>query len=178
MTGTSDENSSNPGKNPPYQLSDAFLEGEPIPLTSFALHDRSQRQAFLGEFCKIGEPALFEAVSHIWSSLSAPREARCIAIGQSAGTGGAGKSALDKLLRACLDEMVVWGNPLPKPEDYASIDKWHEAAMATFAAEAAREESVLAQYATILNGDDPGFVNPGDAKIVIGPWPGLQSTKT
>lgn len=126
---------------------------EPIlPLKAFALHDHSQREAFLYEFCKAGEPVLFEAVSHIWASLEEPREARCIAMGMAAGTGGKGKLALVRLLRACLKEVVTWGEPMPRPENYLTLGQWHQATMDAFEAEAAREDQVYKRYAAILNG--------------------------
>ena len=126
-----------------------------LPLSSFALGNDDQRAAFLCEFCKAGEPALFEAVSHIWSSLEEPREARCIAMGMAAGTGGRGKLALVHLLRACLKEVVTWGEPLPGPAAYASLGEWHAATMDAFEAEGAREDKVYKHYAAILNGEIP-----------------------
>lgn len=126
---------------------------KPVPLTSFILENDAHRRAFLREFCKIGEPALFEAVSHIWSSLNEPRDARCIAIGIAAATGGKGKTALVRLLGACLKGVVSWGTPLPRPEDYASLEQWHEATMAAFDAEEEREEKVYEKYAAMLNGE-------------------------
>ena len=129
---------------------------EPIlPLNSFALSDQSHREAFLYEFCKAGEPALFEAVSHIWSSLEEPREARCIAMGLAAKTGGKGKLALVHVLRACLKEVCTWGEPMPQPGDYSSLEGWHGATMDAFEAEAERETQVYKRYAAILNGELP-----------------------
>ena len=126
---------------------------EPIlPLKSFALHDDGQREAFLCEFCKAGEPALFEAVNHIWSSLEEPREARCIGMGMAAGTGGKGKLALIHLLRACLKEVITWDVAMPRPEDQSTLCQWHQATMDAFEAEAAREDQVYKHYAAILNG--------------------------
>lgn len=162
----------------PYQLSDEFLESDPVPLVSFALHDRMQREAFLREFCRRGEPAIFEAVSHIWSSLAHPQEARCTEMGITAGAGGKGKSALVNLLRACLEQMLAWEHPLPRPEEFASVDAWHGAAMAAFAAEAAREIEVLERFAIILDGGgDPGAgANRAAREPMGGPWhePGFR----
>ena len=124
-----------------------------IPLKSFVLHDDGQREAFLCEFCKAGEPALFEAVNHIWSSLEEPREARCIAMGMAAGTGGKGKLALVHVLRACLKEVVTWGATPPDAEDYASLGEWHEATMNSFDDEWTRENEVYKRYAAILGGE-------------------------
>jgi len=127
---------------------------EPIlPLNSFVLNDQNHREAFLCEFCKAGEPVLFEAVNHIWSSLEEPREARCIAIGMAAGTGGKGKLALVHLLRACLKEVVTWGVPMPRPEDSSTLGQWHQATMDAFEAEADREDQVYKRYAAILGGE-------------------------
>jgi len=126
---------------------------EILPLKSFALHDTVQREAFLCEFCKAGEPVLFEAVSHIWSSLEEPREARCIAMGLAAKTGGKGKLALVHILRACLKEVVTWGGSLPRPEDHASLGDWHYATMDAFEAEREREDEVYTKYAAILGGE-------------------------
>lgn len=128
------------------------LFGTIFPLKFFALHDEGQREAFLCEFCKAGETVLFEAVSHIWASLEGPREARCIAMGMAAGTGGKGKLALVRLLRACLKEVVTWGEPMPRPENYLTLGQWHQATMDAFEAEAAREDQVYKHYAAILNG--------------------------
>ena len=134
------------------QGSDDLLE-EILPLTSFALRDDEQRAAFLCEFCKAGEPALFEAVNHIWSSLEEPRDARCIAIGMKAGTGGRGKLALVHVLRGCLKEVIGWGEQLPRSSDYSTLDDWHRATMTAFEAEWARECEVYKRYASILNGE-------------------------
>ena len=123
-----------------------------IPLKSFALHDGGQCEAFLYEFCKAGEPVLLEAVSHIWSSLEEPREARCIAMGMAAGTGGKGKLALVHLLRACLKEVITWGVPMPRSEDSSTLGRLHQATMDAFEAEAAREDQVYKRYAAILSG--------------------------
>lgn len=165
-----DENSLHLANGAPYQLSEAFLEGVPRPLTSFALHEPRQRQAFLGEFCRIGEPALFEAVSHIWSSLAQPQEARCTAMGVAAGTGGTGKKALMNLLHGCLEEILAWEHPLPRPEECGSVDEWHAAAMAAFAGEAAREEAVLERYATIIDGSAGEAATTPGANVICGPW--------
>jgi len=133
---------------------DDFFE-DIVPLTSFALHDSNHREAFLCEFCKVGEPALFEAVSHIWSSLNEPRDARCIAIGIAAGTGGKGKLALVHFLRACLKEIVTWGGTLPRPEDHPSIDEWHQATMTAWEAEQNREADVFKRFSALLGGELP-----------------------
>jgi len=130
---------------------DDLFEGI-VPLNSFALHDHNQRTAFLCEFCKVGEPALFEAVGHIWSSLEEPREARCIAMGMAAGTGGKGKIALVRLLRACLKDVVTWGGTLPRHQDHSSLGDWHEATMDAFEAERMREDRVFARYSAFLGG--------------------------
>jgi len=124
-----------------------------LPLNSFALCRSDHRAAFLYEFCKVGEPALFEAVNHIWASLEEPREARCIAIGLAAKTGGKGKLALIHVLRACLKEVVTWGGSMPRPEEHASLGDWHRATMAAFAAEREREDGVYNCFAAILGGE-------------------------
>lgn len=166
-----DEYSARLEEGAPYELTDAFLEGEPIPLASFALHDPEQRRGFLREFCRIGEPRIFEAVSHIWSSLTEPQEDRCTVMGVVAGTGGTGKKALLRLLRACLEEVLEWDHPLPRPEECVSLDEWHAEAMAAFAAEAAREEGIFAYYADILDGRVavPSSLHQ-TATVIAGPW--------
>ena len=157
-----------PDESDPERMNDAMIPDEleqasdldelfekPLALTSFMLKDDAHRRAFLREFCKVGEPALFEAVSHIWSSLAEPRNARCIAMGIAAGTGGKGKMALVRLLRACLKDILAWGAPLPTSAEYASLELWHEATMVAFEAEQEREEKVYEKYAAILNGELP-----------------------
>lgn len=137
----------------PSDLDELFEK--PVPLTSFILEDDAHRRAFLREFCKVGEPALFEAVGHIWSSLAEPRDARCVALGIAAGTAGKGKMVLVRLLRACLKDVLAWGTPLPAASKYASLELWHKATMAAFDAEQEREEKVYGKYAAMLNGE-PG----------------------
>lgn len=141
----------------------------PLGLASFDLGNSCGRQDFLRKFCSIGEPALLEAVSHIWTLLNEPRAMRCTLMGIGAGTGGQGKVALVHLLRACLEEVIAVGHPLPPPAKFASLEDWHWACMAAFEAEDARERSVFERYSAILGGDCP-LSACKSAQVIHGPW--------
>ena len=94
---------------------------------------------------------LFAAVAHIWDSLAEPREARCIQIGLASGTGGKGKVALVLMLNKLLAECVEMP-AAPKPDDFDSLEAWHQASMAVFDNEAQRERDLCAHYSAILDG--------------------------
>lgn len=140
---------------------------DPVPLSSFPLQFDEWRKVFLHEYLRRGEPARFEAVSHIWSSLNEPREARCTAMGIAARTGGKGKTALINLLAALLDEAMRINATLPRAADYPSLDEWHEAVIASFADQEATTSAALNKYADILNG---GAERNPPAQLIHGPW--------
>lgn len=131
-------------------------EPEPVPLASFPLHTDAGRKGFLREYFNRGEPAIFEAVSHIWSTLNEPQEARCTTLGIAAGTGGKGKTALVNLLTAALDQAMSINALLPRPADFDSMDQWHEAVIASFGEEERETNDLIQKYADILNGGSPG----------------------
>src|SRR5687768_16806251 len=64
------------------------------PLASYPLHLAEGREGFLERLVDFGEPGVFAAVSHVWSSLAPPAAARCTQMGLHAGVGGKGKQAL------------------------------------------------------------------------------------
>lgn len=144
-------------------------EPDPVPLTSFPLQFDNSRKEFLREYLSRGEPARFEAVSHIWASLNEPREARCTAMGIAAGTGGKGKSALMNLLSALLDEVMSINAILPRAADYPSLDEWHEAVIASFDDEEIQTNAALQKYADILNGGAQPKPPP-PAEVIHGFW--------
>lgn len=144
-------------------------EPDPVPLSSFPLQFDQWRKEFLREFLRRGEPGRFEAVSHIWSTLNEPREARCTAMGIAAGTGGKGKTALMNLLAALLKDVMSTDAIVPKAADYSSLDEWHEAVIAYFRDGEARTNAALEKYSHILNGGaEPMRKSP--AQVIHGPW--------
>jgi hypothetical protein len=135
------------------------IEPSHSPLDCFSLRTSAGREAFLEALVAIGEPGLFAAVKHVWSSLENPVAARCTQMGIIAGTGGAGKRALYKVLRAFIIEWL--GEPplrIPMSAD-RSLEEWHKAVMTAWNSEHARERAVMKRYAAILNGDNqrPSF---------------------
>lgn len=144
-------------------------EPDPIPLASFPLQTNEGRREFLREYVRRGEPALFEAVSHIWAQLNEPREARCTAMGMAAGTGGKGKKALVNLLFAVLEEVVSINAILPKAADFPSLDEWHRAVVQSFEDEELATNAVFQRFSDFLNG---GAKMPAltSAELIIGPW--------
>lgn len=146
----------------------ATWEPEPVHLTTFFLSNEEHRRAFLGEYCWQGEPVLFVAVAHIWDSLAEPREARCTQMGLACGSGGKGKMALVLMLQKLLAECLEYP-PFPKPDDFDSLEQWHEASMQAFAAEEQRERDLYARYSAILDGGS----NPAEsatATVIRRPW--------
>lgn len=143
-------------------------EPDPIPLASFPLQTDAGRREFLREYVRRGEPALFEAVGHIWSQLNEPREARCTAMGMAAGTGGKGKKALVNLLSAVLEEVVSINAILPKAKDFDSLDEWHRAVIQSFGDEEAETNAVLQRFSDILNGG--AETSACSAELIRGPW--------
>lgn len=144
-------------------------EPDSVPLSSFPLQFDEWRKVFLREYLRRGEPARFEAVSHIWSTLNEPREARCTAMGIAAGTGGKGKTALINLLAALLHEARSTNATLPRAADYPSLEEWHEAVIASFADGEVKISVALNKYSDILNGDAEPIPNP-PAQLIHGPW--------
>lgn len=144
-------------------------EPDPVPLSSFPLQFDKWRKEFLREYLRRGDTARFEAISHIWATLNEPREARCTAMGIAARTGGKGKTALMNLLAALLDEIRKINGIPPKAADYPSLERWHEAVIASFDDQDVQTNTVLQKYADILNGGaEPVPISP--AQLTHGPW--------
>lgn len=120
-------------------------------LSAYALGVQEQREAFLIRLAEIGEPALLEAVSHIWSLLLSPKTTKCAAMAVSAGVSGAGKVALWNVLASFIAEYVSVEFMMP-PEPGRGPHATHAAFTAMWADEANRERAVLARYSDILNG--------------------------
>lgn len=157
------------GMSPEEFINWILSEPDPVPLSSFPLQSDKCRKEFLREYLRRGEPARFEAVSHIWASLNEPREARCTAMGIAARTGGKGKSALMNLLAALLEEVMSINAILPRAADYPSLDEWHEAVIASFDDEEIQTNAALQKYADILNGGAEPKSSP-PAEVIHGPW--------
>jgi hypothetical protein len=131
------------------------------------------RCGFLESYIWRGEPALFEAVSHIWDSLNEPKTERCILIGFASGTGGSGKWALAKFLRRALREALDDGLTPPwVRHSYPDLDAFHAAAMGYFDASFRHYERTIQKYGDILNGE-PGRHAPVPMNLIQGPWPRL-----
>ena len=126
-----------------------------VPLKNFFLGSGADRQNFLRELYNRGKAALFEAVAHVWASLEEPRAYRCTLMGIASGSGGSARTALMKTLTEFVNDAMAIDNPLPDRADYGSLAEWHEAAMASFAADEADLEVLLERYSKILNGDVP-----------------------
>jgi hypothetical protein len=145
------------------------LDEDPPPPSAYPLHTDEGRRGFLEAYIWRGE-ALFESVNHIWKLLYPPKAQRCTLMGLAAGTGGTGKMALVHLLRRALRESL--DNDLVQPgsngEYYASIDEFHEASMAFFAADRAHYQKAIQKYADILNGGPEDA--PHEALVIQGPW--------
>lgn len=150
-------------------INSLLSEPDPVPLSSFPLQLDEWRKEFLREYLRRGEPARFEAVSHIWSTLNEPREARCTAMGIAAGTDGKGKTALMNLLAALLKDVMSFNAIVPRAADYPSLDEWHQAVVAAFGDGEARTSAALQKYADILNGDTEPMPDP-PAQLILGPW--------
>jgi hypothetical protein len=127
-------------------------EPDPVPLTSFCLADPEQREAFLYQYCWVGETALFAAVSHIWDSLTEPRKLRCTLMGAACGSGGKGKMALVQMLHQFFERFMEAGGPMPLAGECDTIDTHHEAAMNHFENMAAAEQALVKYYAGVLGG--------------------------
>lgn len=142
------------------------------PLTSYDLSNEEHRRAFLFHYCWVGQPALFEAVSHVWASLAEPREARCTLMGVMSGTGGTGKKALVLTLQKLLDQALAIDNPIPDASAYDSLDEWHEASMAAFAAEEQQLRELCARYSAILDGAAAASeaCEAQMGSVIEGPW--------
>lgn len=142
-------------------------------LDEYPLQSAEGREAFLERLVDFGEPGIFAAVAHVWSSLARPAAARCTQMGLLAGTGGTGKKALHNVLTAYVREWL--GEqlpPLPPHDAYGTLDEWHRAAMAAFATEHEREIATVKKYAAILNGEAPGASSASSlgATLLKGPW--------
>lgn len=147
---------------------DEGLAGLP-PLTSWDLSQDSHRREFLFHYYWIGEPALFAAVSHVWTSLNQP-QAHCTLIGLLSGTGGTGKLGLLLTLQDFLARALASITPIPPRADYDSLEAWHRASMATYDCDEARVTALCARYAAILDGRSPDVAAQGSATILQGPW--------
>jgi hypothetical protein len=149
----------------------AQTDPEPTPLHLFPLQTDEGRRAFLEEFYGVGETAIFSACGHVWNTLAEPRKYRCTLMGLAAQTGGTGKAALLKVLQRFLAEALAIDNPIPPRADFASLDEWHNAAMATFAADRADLAPLLARYSGILNGGPDVIEQAKPAgQLFEGPW--------
>jgi hypothetical protein len=94
-------------------------------------------------------------------------------MGLAAKVGGTGKSALLKVLQRFLAEALAIDNPIPPRADFASLDEWHNAAMATFAADRADLAPLLTRYSDILNGGPEVIEQAKPAgQLCKGPWRG------
>ncbi|MCF2514856.1 hypothetical protein LVY65_07235 [Sphingomonas sp. G124] len=144
-------------------------EPEPIDLTVYALANDEHRREFLAQYCWQGESVLLVAVAHIWGSLAEPRQARCTRMGQACGAGGKGKMALVRMLRQLLAECLEYP-PMPRPDQFDSLEAWHQASMQAFAAEAQREQDLYARYAAILDGRPDPAEPAATATVITGPW--------
>lgn len=127
-----------------------------IPVTAYPLHTTEGRERFLNQFAYVGTGSIFAAVSHVWKWLAPPRRANSIEIGMAAGTGGAGREAIRRVLMQFFEEiMAVEFQPIPPCSNYPTLDEWNVAAMATFTDCEKREQEVVQRYSKILNGGVP-----------------------
>lgn len=126
-------------------------EDAKIPFASFDLGTDEGRQELLRKYYMIGNSSLFEAVSHVWSSLNEPRALYCTRIGVAAGTGGKGKRGLVLALQKFLQEALESINWVPSRSDFATVEEWHEASMRTFEDDEEHLEALLVRFSAILN---------------------------
>jgi hypothetical protein len=139
----------------------ALFEPNTTPLNAYVLCHPDQLRSFLWRLSEIDEPGLLAAVSHLWDSLLPPREYHAALIGAAAGTGGGGKAALWKLLKAFLDDFNSIDTPdLPVLQDYASMDEWHAACMRHFGWIDEAADAVLSRYSALIALDVPEQLTP------------------
>jgi hypothetical protein len=152
---------------------DHWIEAEEakMPFTSFDLTTDAGRQGLLEKYYRIGDTALFEAVSHIWTSLNEPRAEYCTLIGMAAKTGGKGKRGLVLALQRFLHEALESINWIPPRHDFLSREDWHEATIRTFRDDAENIRVLLERYSTIMN-CGVGVIDSSlsTATIIQGPW--------
>ncbi|MGZ2411014.1 hypothetical protein ACUXST_000411 [Sphingomonas sp. F9_3S_D5_B_2] len=147
----------------------AELESPKTPLTCFPLHIPDGRKQFLAEFTRWGEPALFEAVGHLWNSLKPPKAFHAAAIAQAAGISGSGKSVLSKFLMTMLVEALSLSLPVPQPEAFESMEEWNVATIQTFAAEHAHHDDVIERYAAHMELPNEAAI-ADSGLVIVGPW--------
>ena len=147
-------------------------EPETTPLHHFPLHEQEGRKVFLREFYGFGPGSLFEAVSHVWSSLAEPAAARCTGMGLIAKTGGSGKQALYRVLNEFVTRAMAIDNPIPSRDGYDSFASWDQAARSTFKQDEDQLEQLVCHYEPILDGKSPQTVPAEviEAQILPGPW--------
>jgi hypothetical protein len=145
-------------------------ESPPERLAFYRLHTEEGLRAFLYDVYWIGYPGLFIAVNHVWNLLIPPRAYHCTLMGQMSGAGGSGKRALVNTLKQFIGEaLATFEYDYPAVSDFESLEAWHNRCMAMNMSQDEQVQSLVAEYAAILNGE-PAKQGEASSSVLRGPW--------